>query len=379
MDSDPARLLDAEPGSLVAAGRFFAEREVFGLAWIDRDLIVSARYGRKAGFITVGRPISDSITPFIGSEPYILSFQHDPALSLELPGIVIHTGAEEQERYNLSLYWSKTDGHYLLLVARASLDATLEIELLRHVRARLMAEAETNAKSEALARANRDLEGFAAIISHDLKAPMRALRAVTDDATLAIERGDVDAAHRHLAWIKSQSARMSAMLTGLLDYSSIGRKIEAIERVDTRAVAQAIRDSVPARGGKAVVIDGSWPTIDTLKAPLELVLRNLVDNAIKHHDKEQGTIILGCVEAHDALKFTVSDDGPGIDVAHREAIFLPFRTLLPAGATGDGMGLGLALVTRTLENVGGGIRIRTEDKRERGTAFEVHWPRTIVT
>jgi len=334
--SDRTQPPAADRDALVAAGRFFAEREVFGLVWIDRDLVVRERYGSKADFVDVGRPVSDSVTPFIGSEPYILSFQNDPSLSLELPGVVIHTSTGGQTRFNLSIFWSSADQHYLMLVARASLDATLEIELLRHVRARLMAEAETNAKSEALARANRDLESFAAIISHDMSAPMRALRSVTEQTLTALDNHDVDEAKRQLAWIRSQTGRMSAMLSSLLDYSSIGRKIEAIECVDTRTVAEAIKDSVPAAGGKTIAVTGTWPVIETLKAPLDLVLRNLVDNAIKHHDRQTGAVTLSCAEVQDALKITVTDDGPGIQPAHREAIFLPFRTLpLTGGVWGS--------------------------------------------
>jgi len=206
---------------------------------------------------------------------------------------------------------------------------------------------------------------------------MRALRSVTEQTLTALDNHDVDEAKRQLAWIRSQTGRMSAMLSSLLDYSSIGRKIEAIECVDTRTVAEAIKDSVPAAGGKTIAVTGTWPVIETLKAPLDLVLRNLVDNAIKHHDRQTGAVTLSCAEVQDALKITVTDDGPGIQPAHREAIFLPFRTLAPADTAVDGRGMGLALVKRTLENVGGGICIRAGAESQRGTTFEVTWPRTI--
>ena len=267
VDTDSSSLIAREPATpvgtemaaaLVAAGRFFADREVYGLVWIDRELIACGRYGQKADFVTLGQPISDSVLPFIGSEDYILSFQQNPSLTLELPGVVIVTSAAlQQQRYNLSLFWSAEQNHYLLLIARASLDATLEIELLRHVRARLMAEAETNAKSQALARANRDLEDFAGIVSHDLKAPMRALQYMTDEVEVALARGSVNAARAQLEWMRGQTRRMSSMLSGLLDYSSIGRKVEALELVDTAALAAIIRNAVPHGGGMAVTVERS--------------------------------------------------------------------------------------------------------------------------
>jgi signal transduction histidine kinase len=375
----------SEPGrnlgdALIAAARFFADREVYGLAWIDRDLIVRDVYGSKAAFIARDQPITDSVFPFIGSEEYIASFQTDPTQSMELPGVVLVVSADQQQRYNLSLFWSPAQEHYLLLIARASIDATLEIELLRHVRARLMAEAETKAKSQALARANRDLEDFAGIVSHDLKAPMRALQYMTDEVDSALARGSLNAARAQLEWIRGQTRRMSSMLSGLLDYSSIGRKIEAIETVDLAGMAQSIRDGVPHGAGMEVIIEGEWPSLETLRAPLDLVLRNLVDNAIKHHDHQRGTVRLGCSDKVDSLILTVTDDGPGIAPQHREVIFLPFRTL----AVGDtaptaGVGLGLALVQRTVEGVGGQIRVISDRDQARGTTFEVVWPKKVTT
>ena len=364
--------------ALLAAAEFFAGREVFGLVWIDAGLVVRGAFGGKAQFIKVGQPITDSVIPFIGSEDFILSMQADPAQSLELPGVVIHTGEDVQQRYNLSLFWSPEQARYLLLVARASLDATLEIELLRHVRARLMAEAEIKAKSQELARANRDLEDFAAIVSHDLKAPMRALRYITDDIETALAGSRIEDARKQVAWVRTQSRRMSSMLTSLLEYSTIGRKSRAIEKTDTRALATAVASSLTQVGDFRIAVDGDWPVIDTLKAPLDLVLRNLVDNAIKHHDREDGSVVMSCVATSEALSITVSDDGPGIARDHALAVFQPFRTLaIGDGAETAGIGMGLALVERTVESVGGSIRLLPGAPGMRGAAFEVVWPTVL--
>lgn len=364
---------------MVAAGRFIASRNVYGLAWIGADLIVKDRYGSKADFISIGQPVSDSVIPFIGSEDEILDLQKNPDASIELPGVVIHGGNDSQERYNLSLFWSPQERCYLLLVARASLDAALEIELLRHVRARLMAEAEIKAKSDELACANRDLEDFAAIISHDLKAPMRALHYMTDDLEAALADNRLDDARTKLAWIRSQSRRMSSMLAALLDYSSIGRKSRALEPVDTKALVNSIASSLPLEDGFNIVVEGDWPEFETLKAPLDLVLRNLADNAIKHHDRPDGVVTMSARDTPDALVITVSDDGPGIAPEHHQAVFLPFRTLIAGDAAASaGIGMGLALVERTIQNMGGAIRLLPAPSGQRGATFEVIWPKTLT-
>ena len=372
-----------DPHALAAVGRFMAQRRVYGIVWINPDLIVTAKFGEKADFIAVGQPITDSVIPFIGSEDTIAALRADPTQSFELPGVVIVTSAESQERYNLSLFWSIDDACYLLLVARASMDAALEIELLRHVRARLMAEAEIKAKSNELARANKDLEDFAAIISHDLKAPMRALKYTADDVGETLKRytddAGLDAVATSVAWIGSQSRRMSSMLSSLLDYSTIGRKHRAVEKVDTRELVVAIVNSLPRPPTFTIGVSGTWPVIQTLKAPLDLVIRNLVDNALKHHDSGVGRVEVSCAATDDALHITVADDGPGIDPDHAQAVFLPFRTL----ATGDtapaaGIGMGLALVERTVSSVGGSITLTPRTADVRGASLVVVWPRVLT-
>lgn len=364
--------------SLFAAAHFFADRGVFGLVWIDRELIVRRCFGAKAGFVTLGAPITETVIAFIGSEDYILSFQNDPSLSLELPGIVIVTSPETQDRFNLSLFYDPEQECYFLLIARATLEATLELELVRHVRARLIAEADTNQKARELLRANRDLEQFAAIISHDLKAPMRALQYLTEDVEEAANRGDPKEIRERLALVTTQARRMSSMLSGLLDYSSVGRKAIALEEVDTFAIAKSIAASIPHGTGITVSVNGEWPVFTNLKAPLDLVIRNLVDNAVKHHDREHGRVEITCGDTPSDLVITVADDGPGIPPEHRAVVFLPFRTLAAADRPSSGIGLGLALVQRTVESVGGRISLIPADAGARGTTFEVRWPKALA-
>jgi signal transduction histidine kinase len=374
--------------SMIAAAHFFAARGVFGLVWIDRDLIVRRTLGDKAAFVEIGAPVSDSVIPLIGQEEFIASFQRDPSLSLELPGVAIVTSADGSQRVNLSIYFDPAQGWYFMLIARATLEATLELELVRHVRARLMAEADTTMKSKELMRANRDLEQFAAIVSHDLKAPMRALQYMADEATEAL-RGDPADLEAQLDLIRAQAQRMSSMLSGLLDYSTVGRRAIAVEDVDTGALARAVAASIPHGTGITVAVTGTWPVVSTLRAPLDLVIRNLVDNAVKHHDREVGTVTIDCVATDRDLDISVTDDGPGIPPEEASVIFLPFRTLTAPGRPPAGLGLGLALVQRTVESVGGRIGVvRTAPTADRllagahaarGTRFEVRWPRALDT
>ncbi len=373
--------------ALPAAARFFADRGVFGLVWIDDQLIVRWTYGHLAAFIGVGRPLAETVLAFVGSEDEILGFKADPSQSLELPGVAIVMAPDARDRVNLSLFYDPKQGCYMLLVACATLDATLEFEVVRHVRARLIAEADTSLKARELLRANRDLEQFAAIVSHDLKAPMRALQYLTEDMEAAASRGDPSQLRAQLAQVKSHANRMSSMLSGLLEYSSVGRKAMAVETVDTRTLAEVIAFSIPFGTGITTTVTGDWPQIETLRAPLDLVLRNLVDNAVKHHDRDAGRVELACTSDGQELTIRVIDDGPGIAPEHRAAVFLPFRTLADPGRPtaylspnhSFGIGLGLALVQRTVESIGGQIVLLPNASGSRGTTFEVRWPRELST
>jgi signal transduction histidine kinase len=118
-------------------------------------------------------------------------------------------------------------------------------------------------------------------------------------------------------------------------------------------------------------VKGSLPTLHTYAAPLETVLRNLVSNAIKHHDKPQGKIEISAKVKGDFIEFSVADDGPGIDPAFHDRIFQMFQTLRPRDQV-EGSGIGLAVVEKIISNVGGTIRL--ESAPNKGATFIFTWP-----
>lgn len=363
---------------LMAAAILLADRGVYGLVWIDPDLVVRARYGRLSDFVEIGVPVTDTLTPLIGLEDDMEALRADPSALVNVPAVSIVRGPDAPPRLNLTIFWSIEEQAYLLIISRAATKADLEVELSRHIRARLMTEAELKQKSRELEQANRDLEEYAAVISHDLKSPLRAMRYLADDLEGHLEAGgDASAIARSiLARIRDQSRRMSGMLTALLDYASIGRKEEAVTTVDTLALIKEIIVSIPHPPGIRIELHGEWPVIRTLSAPLDLVLRNLIANAITHHDREIGEVRVVAIDGGGTLEITVADDGPGIAPQHHAAIFLPFRTLGDPARTG-GHGMGLSFVKRTVESVNGRIAVMSNPTSERGAIFRVIWPKVI--
>lgn len=360
---------------LSRAARSLADFGLFGVIWLDPELNVIETFGRLADFVAAGHPVTDSIVAMIGLEEEFHSLKRDPKRLLELPAVSLADATEDEtpRKLNFTVNWDTDGGRFLVLVYRTGAFSSLELELSTQIRARLMAEEAVKQTSRELERANRDLESFAAIVSHDLKSPLRQMMYLTDLARqeLSARSGDDDAREK-MGQVFQLGRRMSAMLSALFEYSSLGRKHEAVEDVDTADLIRAITDSLPLSGFN-VKIAGDWPQMRTLRAPLDLVLRNLIANAARHHDRSSGSIDILGIDHPLSFEFRVSDDGPGISEKDQGVIFLPFRSLSSDGAASTGMGL--AFVQRAVENVGGRISVVSDPAQRRGSTFTVIWPK----
>ncbi len=374
---------DAAP--LLAAGILLAKRGIYGVVWFGEDMFVTARFGPLVEFVEIGTPVGDSVLALVGLEPELVRIRSEPGAVIDLPSVsIVSTSDTATPRANLTVIWAQEQKSYLLLVGRSSSRSDLEVELSRQMRARLIAEAAVTAKSKELARvntdlerANSDLEAYASIISHDLKAPMRAFRYMVDDLEAELATGASATVQSKLSALREQSKRMSGMLTALLDYSSVTAKSDMLAETDTHALVTAIVASMPRPPHFKIAISGDWPRMTTLAAPLDLVLRNLVDNAIKHHDDDTGSVTIAACDRHEVLLIEVADDGPGIRPEHQTAVFLPFLKLERSGST-DGHGMGLALVRRTVEGVGGSLTLSSSAPEVRGAIFTIFWPKTLL-
>ena len=374
------------PDRIVATAHFMAERGIYGVVWLDAELRAVERLGAMVGNIPLGVSVTESVAVFLGFDDEIRALRAEPHRSLAIPNVLMEEATQNVERVNLAVYWIVEQGAYLLLMARAVSRADLEYALTAEVRGRMIAEAEVAAQANVIQRANdefaaanRDLEEFAYVISHDLRAPLRGVRYAATDAQAALVGGDADATMGHLERVVLQARRMSTMLTGLLEYARIGRKTDAAAVLDVGALAAEIAASSGEESGFSVTVEGIWPEIVTVAEPLDIVLRNLVDNAIKHHDAEDGRVVIRAGDAGRFLAISVIDDGPGIAPEWHQAIFEPFKQVADSEQAPDGSGIGLALVKKTVERFGGEIQVRSDPARARGTTFRVTWPKEIAS
>ena len=366
-DSQPqgTSLLDETSQTLVARG-------VYGFVWLDADLVARRKSGPIVDFVTLDRPIAESVLPLRGLEEVLEDLKTAPDPVLEFPNTIIHSRHHETPRINISVFWRAAEKTYVVLIGRVLSQAVFEIELQAEVKRRLLAEEQVRQKSA-------ELEQFAYIISHDLRTPLRGLRHLSTDIEAALDGPSPDIARARgvAADMIVQTRRMGQMLLGLLEYAQIGRRPEAMETIDSGTLIREIATGLRPAPGQRVVIEGSWPAFETFVAPLDLVLRNLIDNALKHHDRPEATITVSADE--DALHwiFTVADDGPGIPREWQRAIFEPFRKIDAPGRSGaEGSGIGLALVKKAAETIGGHIDVSSAPPERRGTRFRVFWPKT---
>lgn len=370
--------------SLGAAAKLLIERNVMGLVWLDQDLVAVTKAGRLTESVPLDRNVCQSLVVLANLEPEILALRNSPdGDPLELANVGVQMADGQVERLNYLLAWSDASSHYLLTIAKPIAASDSIVALHQQTRMKMMAEAEVARQASAiqqanlaLAEANRNLDEFTRIITHDLKAPMRALRYFADDLEYALGSRESTEAREHLGKLRAQSQRMSRMVSSLLNYTQIENTSDELEDLDTGALVDEITASLPLPNDFVIEKLGDWPRISTLRAPLDLILRNLLQNAIQHHDDAVGCIQIRCTEGEHELKIEVSDNGPGIPARYRETIFNPFTSLAQDAPQHSGMGL--TLVKRAADKIGAKLKLLENNDQERGSTFELYWPIAIA-
>lgn len=223
-----------------------------------------------------------------------------------------------------------------------------------------------------LEQRNTELDQFAYVASHDLKAPLRAISNLAEWLGEDLSGQIPDENQHQLDLLQGRVQRMEALINGLLEYSRVGRRQRTIETIDLNHLLANIVDSLAPPEGFTVAIPNTLPTLHGCKSALSRVISNLIDNALKHHDKDTGTIRITCANQDDKLEFAIADDGPGIDPQYHNRIFTIFQTL-KARDDFESTGIGLAVVRKIIEAENG--RIWLESTPGEGTTFYFTWPR----
>ena len=238
-------------------------------------------------------------------------------------------------------------------------------------------ELELEEKQKELLRSNQDLEQFAYVASHDLKAPLRAIDVLVQWLRDDLEGYDDGDVQEHLNLLGQRTQRLGRLLDDLLAYSRVGREVGDVIDIDSAAMVRDLVELMSPPEGISVEVDGTLPVFETNPAPLEQVLRNLIGNAIKHHPGPEGKITVSCEVTDEFFVFAVADDGEGIAPEYADRVFKMFQTLKPRDEV-EGSGMGLAIVSRIVESQGG--RVWFEDGPDgRGAVFKFQWRRSSKT
>jgi len=224
---------------------------------------------------------------------------------------------------------------------------------------------------EALRRRVEELDQFAYITSHDLKAPLRGIANLSRWIEEDLEGVVPPEVAGQFDMLRGRVSRMEAMIEGILQYSRIDRTKVAAEAVDVKALLTEIIDLLDPPPGIAITLDPDMPTLRAQRLRLQQVFQNLLSNAVKHHDKPSGHIHVGVRPQEKWYEFSVADDGPGIAPRYHDKVWMIFQTL-EARDKVENTGVGLALVKKVVEGQGGTVGVTSEEGR--GAIFRFTWP-----
>ena len=243
----------------------------------------------------------------------------------------------------------------------------------RDITAQRVALRELQQAQTALEAQNRELDSFAHVVSHDLKAPLRAIANLSQWIEDDLEGMMNEDTRQQMQLLRSRVYRMEATICGLLDYARAGKTEVTIESV---AVAQLLAETIDSIAPPSTfkIAIAPMPTFNTKRLLLSQVFANLIGNGIKHHDRVDGSIQVSVKDRGDLYEFAVSDDGPGIPATDRDKIFTIFQAGNPQNRP-DSSGIGLAIVKKLVEAEGGTIWLESEI--DLGTTFYFTWPKLV--
>jgi signal transduction histidine kinase len=225
--------------------------------------------------------------------------------------------------------------------------------------------------SEANRRAE-DLEQFAYVTSHDLKAPLRAIANLAEWIGEDLKGKLDEDSQEQLNLLKDRVRRMHGLIEGLLEYSRVGRTEGSYSEVDCGKLLDEIIDSLSPPPSFKIEVQEDMPVFRADRLQLGQVFSNLISNSLKHYRGNKGRIKITVKEQDGFYQFEVLDNGPGIAREYHEKVFKMFQ-VLETSDYGSNTGIGLALVKKIVQEQGGTITLKS--KVGKGARFRFTWPK----
>ncbi len=223
-----------------------------------------------------------------------------------------------------------------------------ELKIAEQVQMQLLGELE---------QATEELRDFAYVASHDLRAPLRGISALA--GWLSSDYGDKlgEEGKEHIKLLLARVKRMYNLIDGVLEYSQVARREKSV-KVDLNEVISEVTAEIDAPESIKIVVEQPLPVVVCGRNSIRQVFYGLLSNAINFIDKSDGKVVIGWTDEHTHWKFSVTDNGPGIEEKHFERIFRIFQTLSPRDSV-ENTGVGLTITKKIIEFHGGKVWVRS--------------------
>ncbi|WP_298920687.1 ATP-binding protein [uncultured Roseobacter sp.] len=230
---------------------------------------------------------------------------------------------------------------------------------------------QSSSAAETSLETSKEFEDFIYLISHDVRNSVRALielpQWIAEDLTEAGVKIDGSVAES-IELMNKHTGRLDRMLVDLLTFSRVGR-MQNVEDVNIDAALSEVLEEIPMPSGFTVVRALDCEVVTIGERDIMTLMTALISNAVKHHDRSLGKIVVSSYRDREDVVLSVRDNGPGIPAGYHERVLGAMTTLRPRDEV-EGSGMGLAIARKIAQLYDGRISI-SENQEGRGTTIEV--------
>ncbi len=295
----------------------------------------------------------------------VLNFSSEERIQIAkdlLKGSVWKGTVQGQDK-NLANYWTDTT---IVPFVNEQGNPTQYLVISVDISSRIKIEEKQAEVLMELKKSNQELNDFAYIISHDLKAPLRAIGSLTNWLNQDYRDKLDEQGQQLIDLLNQRTVRMHNLIEGVLNYSRISHIHQNVVKQDANAIVNEVVADLNLPSGIQVKIACILPAVWYEETKLRQIFQNLIGNAAKYMNKEFGLIEVLYKEDEKFWWFEIKDNGPGIEESHFHRIFKIFQTLQPKD-TYESTGIGLSIVKKIVEMGGGSIHLTS--KVGQGTSF----------
>ncbi|HEX2252096.1 MAG TPA: PAS domain-containing protein [Thermoanaerobaculia bacterium] len=326
------------------------------------------------GIELAGRPLGEAL-PAAGEQGFVALLDRvfasgEPYVGREVPAVRRRDGGSQEGFFDFVFQPIRNAAGQVHGILIHSVEVTASVEARREVERKA---GELERLAARLAKINRDLDQFAYIASHDLRAPLRGISNLSQWLEEELADTLTGEPRRYLELLRNRVARMDALINGILEYSRAGRMEAVPEPVDVGALVRETVELIDPPQRAVVEIAPDLPVLETPRAPLSQVFLNLIGNALKHARRDDPRVEVTGRAVDGEWEFSVRDNGPGIAPAYHAKVWQIFQTL-EARDDVESTGIGLAVVRKLVEDREGRVAIDSDPGREPGTTFRFTWP-----